>query len=543
MKKIFLIIAAFISIYSFSSAQTSIPAGNVSGTWTLDGSPYLIQGAIMIPNGSTLTIEPGVTVNFQGSYKLYVQGRLLAIGAVADSITFTAADTTNGWLGIQFDNTPTTNDTSKFYCCKLQHSKTTSSSSKQGAFYLGFSKVIISNCHISNCSANTSVGGSAAIYCDGGSPIITHNLISNNTTTNIGALNGGGIYCWASSPVISNNIISNNSSNYGGGICCDNSSPMILNNVISNNTASKSGGGGIYCNNSNAKITNNMISDNSASTGGGGGIYIYSGSPVIINNTISNNTVYNGGGGIYCEYSSPAITNNTITNNSAANGGALFFTLYSSLSLYNNILWGNTASTSGQQVYLDDENSDPNFYYCDVQGGTAAFGLNGSIFYTGTYQDNIDTIPMLVSPSAGSGTGYNGVTADWSLQEASPCINAGTTDTTGLSLPPKDKAGNPRINGGRIDIGAYEYLLINSIHEVLTTFSMSIYPNPATNNLTVEVQQNSEIEILNINGQTIETIYNKDAKTTIDLGKLSNGVYIIEVKNDQGIAIKKFIKE
>ena len=98
MKKPFLTIATFILMYSFSFAQTIISAGNVSGTWTFAGSPYLIQGAIMIPNDSSLTIEPGVTVNFQGSYKLYVQGRLLAIGAVADTITFIAADSTIGWL-------------------------------------------------------------------------------------------------------------------------------------------------------------------------------------------------------------------------------------------------------------------------------------------------------------------------------------------------------------------------------------------------------------------------------------------------------------
>ena len=457
MKKPFLTIATFILMYSFSFAQTIISAGNVSGTWTFAGSPYLIQGAIMIPNDSSLTIEPGVTVNFQGSYKLYVQGRLLAIGAVADTITFIAADSTIGWLGIQFDNTPATNDTSKFFYCKLQYSKITGSG---GVFYFdNFSKAIISNCRISNCTANTSVGGSAGISCFGSSPAIIHNNISHNITTNIGALNGGGIYCWASNPVISNNIISNNSSNYGGGICCDNSSPVILNNDIFKNTASKSGGGGIYCNNSNAKITNNMISDNLASTGGGGGIYIYSGSPLIINNIISNNTVYNAGGGIYCEYSSPTITNNTITNNIAANGGALFFTLYSNLSLYNNILWGNTASISGQQVYLDDENSDPNFYYCDVQGDKAAFGLNGAIFYTGIYQNNIDTLPFFVAPSEGSGIGYNGITADWSLHLGSLCINAGKADTTSLDLPSTDMAGNPRIGGGRIDIGAYEYVL------------------------------------------------------------------------------------
>jgi len=62
---------------------------------------------------------------------------------------------------------------------------------------------------------------------------------------------------------------------------------------------------------------------------------------------------------------------------------------------------------------------------------------------------------MFVAPSAGVGSGYNGLTADWSLQSSSPCVNAG--DTTGVSnlLPALDLAGNPRING-IIDMGGYE---------------------------------------------------------------------------------------
>ena len=79
-----------------SNSQTSIPGGNVYGTWTLAGSPYLVQASIMIPNDSTLIIEPGVTVNFQGTYKLLIMGQLLSMGTATDTITFTAPDTTNG---------------------------------------------------------------------------------------------------------------------------------------------------------------------------------------------------------------------------------------------------------------------------------------------------------------------------------------------------------------------------------------------------------------------------------------------------------------
>ena len=52
-------------------------------------SPYYIQGDITIPNDSTLTIEAGVLVEFQGHYALNVQGQLLAIGTDTNIITFT----------------------------------------------------------------------------------------------------------------------------------------------------------------------------------------------------------------------------------------------------------------------------------------------------------------------------------------------------------------------------------------------------------------------------------------------------------------------
>ena len=494
----------------------------------------------MIPDGSTLSIEPGVNVNFQGSYKLYIQGRLLALGNAADTIYFTAADTTIGWLGLHFDNTPLTNDTSKIFYCKLQYAKTTNGG---GAIYiLGFSKVVISNNRISNCRTDSYPGG-GGILCSGSSPVITHNTISHNMTS----FGGGGICCENSSPAITHNIISNNSAyNGGGGIECfgiyNASNATIAGNIISYNTASY--GGGIYSSNNSPKILNNFISNNTASNGGG--IYCANdGTPAIINNAISNNSATDGGGGICCDYTygNPSFANNTFSNNSAARGGGLFCSLYSNITLQNSILWGNTASTSGQQVYLDDENSDPNFYYCDLQGGTDAFGLNSGIFYTGIYQHNIDTIPVFVSPSAGSGAGFDGVTADWSPEETSPCINAGSPDTTGLSLPALDLAGNPRIKGDRIDIGAYEYPLPNSINEIQNSFSVDIYPNPAMNDISIEMKQKSEIEISNIEGQIIKTIFSHDRITTIDIGNLPGGVYIIKVKTDKGIAIKKFIKE
>ncbi|MEJ2105036.1 MAG: hypothetical protein P8X47_10735, partial [Ignavibacteriaceae bacterium] len=106
--KIFFILFGIITICYLSNAQTIVPPGNISGTWTMAGSPYQIQGDITIPNLETLTIEPGVSVIFEGYYTLNVQGQLLAIGDETGIITFTVDDTTGfynpnttagGWNG------------------------------------------------------------------------------------------------------------------------------------------------------------------------------------------------------------------------------------------------------------------------------------------------------------------------------------------------------------------------------------------------------------------------------------------------------------
>ena len=111
MKKLFLF-SFLISHSLLINAQTTIPAGNVSGTWTTAGSPYNINGDITVPNGQTLTINAGVTVSFQGHYKISVAGNIVAIGTQANKIIFTPVNTTAGWNGINFNYPSWSNDSS-----------------------------------------------------------------------------------------------------------------------------------------------------------------------------------------------------------------------------------------------------------------------------------------------------------------------------------------------------------------------------------------------------------------------------------------------
>jgi hypothetical protein len=70
-----------------------------------------------------------------------------------------------------------------------------------------------------------------------------------------------------------------------------------------------------------------------------------------------------------------------------------------------------------------------------------------------------------------------------------------------------------------------------------------IYPNPATDNLTIEAHQKAKIEILNTAGQIIKAFHTADKQISIDISDLSCGVYIIKVKTENGVAVKEFIKE
>jgi parallel beta-helix repeat protein len=289
---------------------------------------------------------------------------------------------------------------------------------------------------------------------------ISHNTIVDNSSP--GAGGGGGIAMSSSKGTISYNNISNNfvANGPGGGIYDANGDTVsILNDTISYNS-SNGDGGAIYSQSTNwASMADNIISNNSAFSGNGGGIYFLQ----AVSITVSNNTIINNyaqyvsltgyGGGIYCNNTSPLIINTTIANNWAYNGGGLYCDLSSNPVSRNCIYWGDTGTNSGNEMFQNDQPSTPNYYYCDVQGGKAAFGLNGN-FYYGVYANTIDTNPEFVSPSTGKGAGFDGVSANWELQRSSPCVDSG--DPLYSPYPATDLADSSRVVICRIDIGAYE---------------------------------------------------------------------------------------
>lgn len=121
MKKVILTLAILISTL-IAFGQTNVSGGIFSNTtWTVANSPYIVTDTIVVFPGVTLTIQPGVQVKFTSNTRLEIrQSRLIALGTITDSITFTSnalSPTAGVWLDIFFNQS----DYSKFNYCNFYY--------------------------------------------------------------------------------------------------------------------------------------------------------------------------------------------------------------------------------------------------------------------------------------------------------------------------------------------------------------------------------------------------------------------------------------
>ncbi|MGD0711386.1 MAG: PKD domain-containing protein [Bacteroidales bacterium] len=83
----------------------------------------------------------------------------------------------------------------------------------------------------------------------------------------------------------------------------------------------------------------------------------------------------------------------------------------------------------------------------------------------------------------------------------------------------------------------------SGIKELTSDSQFSLFPNPATDNITVMISGKATIEMLNAEGQIMKSIVADNNETIIDVSSFAKGIYIVKVISEKGITVKKFIKQ
>lgn len=336
MRKITISAIIIILVVVTTFSDTIIPGGSVSGTWSLSGSPYIIQGNCVINSTSTLIIEPGVTVLMEPSCRFRCDGRLLAVGTEDDSIVFTATDTFLGCEGVDFKDLNNNQlDSSKMVYCRISYgigSPFPDTYMHGGGLYIkNSSKILISNCLISNNKTCNMTGISGASGPSGsgqdgepGGPAYSGN--------------GGAIYCFDSDIAIINCTFTNNRTgdavggNGGDGGSHSGWYEGYGGDAGSGGESISGSGGAIYLENSDIILDNSIFDHNytglaSGGSGGAGGFAF--GQEAAFGGDGGNGGIASSGNGgtIFCKQSSAFFTNcllyaNMVGNADGGDGGS-----------------------------------------------------------------------------------------------------------------------------------------------------------------------------------------------------------------------------
>jgi len=325
-----------------------------------------------------------------------------------------------------------------------------------GGIYTLYSCPTLNNILFLKNQAQDDAGGMYSLDCS--------NTFNNLTFSgNKAGRNGGGMYSdyypgYVSQMVLNGATFINNSAAHGGGGIYEiRKLSTLINTSFTQNSADF--GGGMYIDTDNPgqnTILTNVTFTGNTATSRGGGLYIYSSYVTLTNVIFTQNSADHSGGGMGNYASHPTLTNVTFSGNTApTNAGGAILNFGSSISggsnaiIRNSLLWGNP----GGEVVNDTSGGDDSsatISYSIVQGCNPGGSWNGACGV------NAGNNPADANPNFGT---------NLHLSAGSPAIDTGNnTFLNGLAI---DMDGNPRVVGGVVDLGVYEYQHGAAVYRVI----------------------------------------------------------------------------
>jgi arylsulfatase A-like enzyme len=298
----------------------------------------------------------------------------------------------------------------------------------------------------------------------------------------------------------------------GGGMIIGNGA-VIRNCIFRNNrTQNGTNGAALHCNNGSATIENSLFVNNTSS-GNGGAMQVGGGASVtVVNCTFANNKSVKPGGaiGLGTETSSLTVVNSIAYNN-------MYGETYNSYGQNDNVNGGGTvisrhsAIESASTKFTDGDDIEHIFLTRDVTPDFVAPAI-----VVGYTADEIAQIEA----------------ASYQLAKGSRCIDAGNNDYAGeIAL---DLAGKSRVQGLRIDMGAYEFETVTSISDPVSgkgTISLQLKEGK----IQIEgAKKNDNLMIYNINGRLIYRTKIASVRQTIPWS--GKGSYLVKIE-DQGFKL------
>ena len=374
-------------------------------------------------------------------------------------------------------------------------------SDQGGAIYKRNATLTLNNCEIRDNESSRIGGG---LYSNGGETTLVNCDVMNNT---VGMDNegyggqGGGIYNYAATLSLDNCAISGNEAEtYGGAVVSYYGETTLENCLVMNNTAgvcgggvysyhdqttltrcevmynaaTESNGGGVYSMNDATLSLNDCSISNNRANSNGGGVFSITGMTTLSNCAITHNTAEYGGGVCaeadetafidclvaknYADYGGGldlfgrvTLSNSTVTANTAEYGGGVNWGYEIDFTAYNSIIVGNIAVYSGVEYVCDESFLHPlysdSFIFPDASVVKRAYNtLSKEISWeSGANNITYDASKPLFT---------NAAAEDYALAVNSQAINKGSNQYVTTSV---DLAGNRRVSGLTVDIGAYEF--------------------------------------------------------------------------------------